>query len=467
MRLRHRGKGSGMSRWTGVVGVALALGIAGCGGGGDGPSSTAQTTADQHVKEARAAASDYATALDGFAQHLQQAGHDDKRLAKAAADPPQLRPVDSDDPAYVEAQATAKAVTTTARELRLVAQQSSHHAAKLGFQQYDIGSDHWQEAFDNDNRRYDRLSDILYADDGGFADTTHRDDLKVQRIWRAGVRQEIASFKRARARMNRLKTRNALERSFVQYALDEYDRSIAVLREFGKQLKQPPDRDQMGYYTQLAASQNGYHDVANAASRHQDGLERGFVRTVRRLAGGQDAAPGDAYRTAIVSGFISPLKKDKKKTRAGMVDERGWMLFRISQIEQTPPEAYDAARAELQLENIDDARNAYTGALEVYKQEDLATDPKGNRLPLIPAYRTWAHMKLTQPFPPLLQPMVKRMDALIAQYPSTTNWDKVIKTSKQIEQALRKGAKAADDPKQLKAALKDALDAMRQPPSAT
>jgi hypothetical protein len=452
-----------MSRWTGIVSVALALAIAGCGGGGDGPAPTTPTTADRHVREARAAARDYSGALRAFAQRLQRAGDDDGRLAKAAADPPQLEPVASTDPTYTRAQATAEAVTATARELRLVAAQSSHHAAKLSLQQYDIGADHWQEAFDNDNRRYDRLSAILYADDGGFADTSHRDDLQVQRIWRTGVRQEIASFKHARTRMRRLTTRNVLERSFVQYALDEYDRSIAVLREFGTQLKQPPDRDQMGYYTSLAASQNGYHDVANAASRYQDGLERGFVRTVRRLAAGQPAAPGDAYRTAIVSGFISPLKKDKQKTRAGRVDERGWMLFRIRQIEHTPPEAYDAARATLQLENIDDSRNPYTGALEVYEQEDLATEPKGNRLPLIPAYRKWAHMKLTQPFPPLLQPMVQRMDALIAQYPSRTDWDKVIRLDKRIEAALRKGAKAADDPTQLKAALKSALRATRRP----
>jgi hypothetical protein len=456
-----------MSRWAGVVGIALVLAIAGCGGGGGGPATSTQTTRDAHVREARAAASDYATALDAFAQRLRQAGHDDDRLAEAAADPPQLTSVDSSDPAYVKARATAKAVTTTARELRLVAAQSSHHAANLSLRQYDIGADHWQEAFDNDNRRYDQLADILYAEDGGFADTSHRDDLKVQRIWRTGVRQEIASFKRARSRMNRLKTRNALERSYLAYALDEYDRSIAVLKEFGTQLEQPPGRDQIGYYTSLAASQNGYHDVANAANRHQSGLERGFVRTVRRLAAGQQAAPGDAYRTAILSGFVSPLKKDKKKTRPGIVDERGWMLFRIRQIEQTPQEAYDAARATLQLENIDDSRNPYTGALEVYEQEDLASDPKGNRLPLMAAYRRWAHMKLTQPFPPMLQPMVDRMDALIAQYPSRANWDKVVKLDKQVEQALRKGAKAADDPKQLKAALKDALAATRQAPPAT
>jgi hypothetical protein len=82
------------------------------------------------------------------------------------------------------------------------------------------------------------------------------------------------------------------------------------------------------------------------------------------------------------------------------------------------------------------------------------------------AYREWAQQKLTRPFPPLLQPMAQRMDELIAQYPDKANWDKVIKTSDGIERALRKGAKAADDPQQLKAALKAALEATRAPDAA-
>jgi hypothetical protein len=140
------------------------------------------------------------------------------------------------------------------------------------------------------------------------------------------------------------------------------------------------------------------------------------------------------------------------------------MLFRIRQLEHTPQEVYDEARATLQLENIDDARNPYTGALQVYELHDLATDPKGGRLPLIPAYQKWAKTKLEQPFPPLLQPMVAAMDRRIQQYPtwdSVDGWHKVVKLDRQIEHALRQGAKAADDPKQLKAALKEALAATR------
>jgi hypothetical protein len=451
----------------------LVLRLAGGGGdrGGGAPRTPAGTTAPTGARaaEARGAVQDYDAALEAFAQRLDQAGGNDRRLAAAAADPPQLRRLDSADPAYVKARATAAAVTTTAQELRLVARERSKPSAHLSLLQYDVGADHWQEAFDRDNRRYDRLADILYADDGGFADTSRKDDLKVQRVWRAGVRQEIASFKRTRARMDKLETHNALERSYVEFALDEYDRSIAVLKEFATRLRQPPEKVQIGYYTTIATSQNGYHQVASAANRYRDGLERGFVRTVRRLAAGQPAAPGDAYRTAILSGFFSPLKKDKQKRRPGEIEERAWMLFRIRQLEHTPDESYDEARATLQLENIDDARNPYTGALQVYELHDLATDPKHGRLPLVPAYRRWAKMKLAQTFPPLLQPMVAAMDQRIQRYPtwdSLDGWHKVLKLDRQIERALRQGAKAADDPKQLKAALKDVLDATR-PQAAT
>ncbi len=455
-----------MSRWTAGLAVAIALTVAGCGGGGEAPPHTPSTvaTTGADAADARRAVQDYSARLDAFAQRLKQAGDNDRRLAAAAADPPRLRELDSGDAAYVRAHRTAGAVATTARELRLVAGEPAKRAAHLSYLQYDIGSDHWQDAFDRGNRRYDRLSAILYADDGGFADTTHRDDLRVQRIWRQATNQEIASLKRFRGRMDRLKTHNALERSFVDYALDEYDRSISVLKEFRAQMHQPTDRDQIGYYTSLATGQSGYHDVAGAVTRRRDGLERGLVRTIRRLAAGQPAAPGDAYRTAIASGFISPLKK--RKTREAMVAERAWMLFRIRQIERTPPEAYEAARGTLQLENIDDARNPYSGALEVYKELDLATEPRHGRLPLIPAYQKWAHMKLTQPFPPLLQPMVDRLDAMIGRYPTkdtVEQWHQRLKLNKQMERALRQGAKAADDPQRLKAALKDALDATRAP----
>lgn len=445
-----------MSRWTAGLGAVVVLALAGCGGGG---SDAPTTGSDPSAEAAQAAASAYATQLDAFARRLEDAGDNDRRLATVAAEAPQLRAVRSDDPAYARAKATADAVTTTARELRLVASEPTKRAGHLSYLQYDIGSDHWQDAFDSGNRRYDQLAAILYADDGSFADTTRADDLHVQRIWRAGVRQMIASFRRSAERMDRLKTRNALERSTVDYALDEYDRSIALLKEFGTQLRQPPERDQIGYYTSLAAGQNGYHDQAGAVVRHRDGLERGFVRTISRLAAGQQAAPGDAYRTAILAGFLSPLKKTKR--RPNIVGERAWMLFRIKQIERTPQQAYDEARLTLQLENIDDNRNAYTAALEVYQQHDTATSPKGQRLPLVPTYRSWAHEKLTETYPPLLQPMVRRMDTLIRQYPDRANWDKIIKLNRQVEQALRKGAKAADDPKQLKAALRDALDATR------
>jgi len=450
-----------MSRWTAGLSAVVVLAIAGCGGGGDAPSTPSPTQAPAGVsaKEAQAAAADYRTRLRAFADELGQAGDNDRRLARVAAAPPQLEPLDSDDPAYVKAKATADAVKTASAELAIVAREPSKRAARLYNDQYMIGSDHWSQAFKLDTKRYDELSSFLYADDGSFADTGHRDDLRVQRIWRSSGLKEIAYFERAAKRMKGLKTHNAIERSTVEYALDEYDRSIALWREFRKQMQEPTQDDQIGWYTSVVTSQDGYHTAGAAITRKRDGLERGFVRTIRRLAAGQKAAPGDAYRTAILSGFISPLKKDK--LRDSKVTDRGWMLFRIKQMEDTPDQAYEEARGTLQLENIDDARNAYSDLLQIYELHDLATDPKGNRLPRMAAYRDWAHEKLSRTFPPLLQPMAQRMDTLIAQYPDRTNWDKVIKTSDDIERALRKGAKAADDPKQLKAALKDALEATR------
>lgn len=449
-----------MARWAARVGAMVALTIAGCGGdGGGGPTSPTQSTAAVDPAQVRAAVSDYRAQLQAFAQRLQGAGDDARRLARAAGDPPRLRRLDSQDPAYVAARATAATVATTAGELGIIAGEPEKRAARLYYQQYDIGGDHWSEAFEVDKKRYDRLAAILYADDGGFAHTSRRDEREVQRIWRRAGAQEIALFERARRRMERLATRNAIERSTIDYALDEYDRSIALWREFRRQMREPVDRDQIGWYTAIVSSQDGYHTAGAAITRARDRLLRGFVRTIRRLAAGQAAAPGDAYRAAIVAGFVSPLKRDK--ARDSKITDRGWMLFRIRQLEDTPQQAYEEARATLQLENIDDARNAYTDALEVYQQKDAAAEPEGNRLPGMRDYQAWAREKLARTFPPLLQPMVQRMDALIQRYPTRADWESILRLNRQIERALHQGAKAADDPRRLKAALRDALDATR------
>ena len=90
-------------------------------------------------------------------------------------------------------------------------------------------------------------------------------------------------------------------------------------------------------------------------------LIRGFVRSIRRLADGREASVGDAYRTVVVDGFVSPLRK--AKFRDSIVTGRLWMLFRMRQIEHTPDAAYEAARQTLLLEGIEDVRNPTAACL--------------------------------------------------------------------------------------------------------
>ena len=287
----------------------------------------------------------------------------------------------------------------------------------------------------------------------------------------------VPVWRRFAAKLARVRARGEVARSARDFQLAEWRRSIAVMREFlGYLRRESPESTHDGYYQARAFGQSSRWSVVIAEPYNQrKRLVRGLRRDLRRLRGTEELGPrspsvGDAYRRAIVDSFVSPLRKVKR--REPIVARQQWMLYRLSQLEGTPRDAYEDARSTIALQGLADARNPYASLRDIGLE--LMNHYVANKAELRRArrLRTWALKLLARPVPPLLERTRSRMVAhfkgLDLSSPPADDPFALIDTAraierddKRMERILRQGARLVDSPRKLRKATIDALRATR------
>jgi hypothetical protein len=455
--------------------AAGALVVTGCGGGGgDAPTNPTSTgggpaTTTAGTEEAAAAVEAYRAELRDYASELRS--HTGKKLqrralARLAGSPPKLEALETDDPGYATAQASAADVDDIAAELALTAGSDEKADAKLYNRLYSVSADAWQRSFDRGNQHFDRLSPIVHGPNFPSPKT----ERTVRRIWVRYMVDVIRLWRKYDRQIAGVPARTDLYRSFVAYQRASTDEAIAFQKRFLQYMRDTPIKfQQFGYYTAQATKFSSYEIAVPVMWRRDQALIRGFVRDVGRIALGRDAAVGDAYRRVIVNAFASPLKK--LKFRSSIVSQQLWMLWRIRELEDTPDDVYEDARQTILLQGIDDVRNPYARLLEVYNEADgdLSAGERKPK-PELKRFLAWADEELDRPTAPILEPTVEQVRRGFDRFPKVRSdvlfktLDDLVAAQKWTERRLRWGAKRVDDPKQLKAATREAVEATRPEP---
>ena len=388
---------------------------------------------------------------------------------------PSGAPEETADPAAAARAAVADrrdAIKAEVRALRaLKSRQVSNLYYKLDGLALELGSKHFQA----DSGMLERMTARITGSGlgSGYAAFQQRNQ---RREWATLV----PTWKRYAAKLARVRARGAVARSVRDFQLAEWRRSIAVMREFlGYLRRESPESTHDSYYQARAFGQSSRWSVViaepyNARKR----LVRGLRRDLRRLRGTEELGPrspsvGDVYRRAIVQSFLSPLREVKR--REPIVARQQWMLYRLSQLEGTPRDAYEDARSTIALQGLVDARNPYAGLRDIglAQMDHYIVDERDLRRAR--RLRTWALKLLARPVPPMLERtrtrMVNHFKSLHLTSPPSYDRFEIFDISKQVERSdkrmeriLRQGAKLVDSPRKLRKATIDALRATRPSP---
>jgi hypothetical protein len=283
----------------------------------------------------------------------------------------------------------------------------------------------------------------------------------------------------------------------VGYQVHSADQAIDLYAEYLQHLRDnPPSRAQFTYYDELWPNQHPFNAVAAGvfvsadddpylrSLRKAEPIIDSLIQGIGRLAeegsvGPRSPSVGDGYREQIIKGFVSPLAKDKLVGRK--IAFRGWMLYRIKELENTPGKAYDAAEQTLMLELTGDQRDAYDQLLAALTAAGDTTTLGRNEVPGLVTYVELINEKLTEPFPPILERTREEfLDAVNSIEVESAReafddgrpdfdeidliddaFDSLQRAKRKIEDVMRAGARRLDDPKQLKQALTDAVEATR------
>jgi hypothetical protein len=333
-----------------------------------------------------------------------------------------------------------------------------------------LGSRHFRA----DTRRLTRLTNEMTAPDGTLI--RHYAALE-QRVERQEWATLVPVWRRAAARLARLKVRGAIARSARDFQVAEWRRSLAIMREFlGYLRREPAAATHSGYYQARAYGQASRWPVVIAVpANKRKALERGLRRDLRRLEGATAIEPrspsvGDVYRRAILRSFVSPLRKSKR--REAIVAGQQWMLFRIAELEDTPRSTYEAARTTIALQGLSDARNPYAALRDIGLELISHHIADERDLRHARRLRTWAKRLLARPVPPLLEPTRKRMVALFDRLDLATppadellaifdTSDAYERDKKPMTRILRQGARLVDSPRKLRKATVAAVRATR------
>lgn len=476
-----------MGRKARRVGVAAAtallISLPGCSLGGGGDSS----------EEAADAAGAYQADLDAFARKLRTAEQKGQGLDRALADPPELESIDSDESSYATASELADRVDPMVAELtRLAGIEHAEHVP-LAQKLYNRALAQATDALRRGNQHLTASSNNSILAIEGNQEAA---DAAERRLDLIAMNREIRDWDAYKRELQRQPARTQLTESFVDYQLSSADEAIDLYSEYLQHLRDnPPNRAQFEYYDTLWPDQKPFTSVAasvftTSGDPFYEGLQdgariiRSLVSGIGRLAEAGEVGPrspsvGDGYREAIVDGFVSPLDEDDKEV-VNKVPYRGWMLYRIKQLEETPDDVYSAARQTLMLELVADERNAFEQLLAALAGLDSTNAYQPEEFSDLVAYVELMRKRLSEPYPPILERTREGfldavdtidVDALKEAYAgggipdfdeldmidrAATSYDKAVV---EVKRVLRAGAKLMDSPKQRRQALIDAVEA--------
>lgn len=453
----------------------------GCSLGGGG--------SDQVAADAAAA---YQADLDAFAHDLKAAIDDGKGVDAILADPPQLEQIDTEDDGYATAAALADRVDPMVAELSELEVIDDTKMARL-FQ--DLYTKSVAQASDALKAGTQHLTasnrNAITAINGDQAAA----DAAEHKLDTGLMKAQIEDWRAYERSIERL-PKTELARSFVGYQVHSADQAIDLYTEYLEHLRDnSPGRAQFAYYDDLWPHQRPFNAVGAGvfvsiddpyikSLRKAEPIIRSLTQGIARLAQANSVGPnspsvGDGYREQIVKGFVSPLAEDKLVGRK--VAFRGWMLYRISELEDTPAKAYNAAEQTLMLELVDDQRNAYSQLLAGLAGADELGIVERDDVPGLVAYVELMNEKLTEPYPPILErtrddfleavnsiDVESARDAYDDGRPDFDEIDMISdafdsqqRAQRKMEDVMLAGAKRIDDPKQLKQALTEAVEATR------
>lgn len=476
---------------TAIV-AAVALGMGGCGLGGDNGAERAADAATTYLEE-----------IATLAEELEAAEGKRKELAGTLADPPELEAVESDEASYTQTQELAARIEPMLEELRLLAELDIQRENRLAEKLFSLANEEATAVF----RRSTQgglvpkvTATILEEGRSAGRELEHRLDLRAM----AG---ELEAWQRYRRRVANVSVdASPLFVSMLDYELGEIDYTLALYESYREHLREfGPGRADLGYYDRLWTDEDPrrflpmgvFSSVGDPYIRSlQEGrrIITSLVRGIGELAkvgevGAGAPSVGDAYRDAIVAGFVSPLAKDKFRTYK--VGYRAWMLHRIRELEETPDETYEPAMDTLVLELTGDSRTAYERLLAGFDGLKLLVVTSPSDLPAVRTHLELMSEELAGPFPPILEGT--RVDFLTAleaidlealergyEKPgkglsiseeleqsiqairaSDRGRDSYFEALKRVEAVLRSGAKIVDSPKELRRALERTLTATR------
>lgn len=457
----------------GLAAAIVAAFAAGCGpfGGEDGEDASAE----------RAAAA-YRAELEEFAADLK--GANNQELARLAADPPALEPVESDEVSYVAAGELAGRVEPIADELHLLATLDARKEGALANRLYDIAL---------------RFADSVISRSGDyqFSGGIFEGEASTQRRATEAIEREIEAWRPYRRRVAQTPARGELFRSMLGFELEEIDDTLAIFESYQRHLRQnEPDKAALGYWDNIwpledplrllpagvfSSKGDPYLDSLFEAKR----VIRSQVRAISALAQSGEVGPGspsvgDAYREAILAGFVSPLEKVKFKLYR--INFRAWMLYRARELEQTPRRQYDEALQTIWIELIEDDRNPYDKLFAALTGFDSLGLASATDLARLRVYVKLMEQELGALEASILEPtrnaVLRALDAIKledfqfaairdahigefselaeAQERAYKSWEEA---GDRIERAMKAGAKRVDSPKQLRRALERALAA--------
>ena len=433
----------------------LAVLAVGCGQGGG----------DDNDDAARQAAATYRTDLEHFAAELKGAGRTE--LARFAAKPPALEAVESDEASYAAAGELAGRVEPIAAELSLLANVDPREEAKFQDKLYSL-------ALGFADSVIERSSDYQ------FSGKVLESDATTQRRATAAIKREIAAWKPYRRKVAAVPARDELSRSLLKFELEEIDATIAIFEEYRRHLQQhKPDKATTAYWDNIwpledplrllpagvfASKGDPYLDSLYGAKR----IISSQVRAIQTLAragevGADSPSVGDAYRAAILAGFVSPL--EKVKFEAYRINFRAWMLDRVRELEGTPRPAYDDAQQTIWTELIDDDRNPYDKLLAALAGFNAIGVSEPDDVARLKVYLQEMDEQLAGPIAPILEPtrkgFLRALDVIrvkdleygtsklqeIGEYTEITNAysrgsESLTEARKKIQRAMRGGAEA-------------------------
>lgn len=203
------------------------------------------------------------------------------------------------------------------------------------------------------------------------------------------------------------------QRAEVAWLTDLQEEHRAYLRAAGPRSTQP------AYGTRATDAERYFTLASNTPIEDEPAVTRTLATYLDDLGTLAVAAPtelpedapsaGDAYRWRI-SETVAPTGLDDDRT-AELLNDQLWRLYRLREIEQTPDEAFQAARDHLTLQVSADPRSPFETMIAVLNT--LRSTYAGDEDPPTRDTIAWAEEQLATVTPPVLAPYRDQLLALL------------------------------------------------------